>query len=314
MKKVTKHAHEKEYVSSIFVTDNQRLSGILPLKKLIVARAKEQIYDIMDMNPLASSPEADKEHAAMRLAEYGESAMAVTDEDGMLLGILTYDDAMDIIAEEKEEDYTAFAALAIGDANLPDMTMLDQVKGRLPWLLILLGLGLITAMLLSFFETPLSQTDGTRLLASRLAVYLPLLLGMAGNAGTQSLAIMIRYLTGQPFEKPALRHHFIRELKTGCLQGLLIGVMLMGMILVQFRLMDGQVGMLAWSTAAVGGTSIFIALVAATFLGALIPYLLHSTGHDPTVASGPFITTISDVLSLSIYYGVALLVLMPMYV
>ncbi len=315
MKTIIEHAYFKDYTANLFVIDDHRLTGVIPLKNLIVARAKERIYDIMDMNPLQTTPDDNKEHAALRLAEYGESAMAVVDKDGMMLGILTYDDAMDIIAEEKEDDYTALAALSKSDIDLHNMTIMDQVRGRLPWLLILLVLGLLTSLLLSIFETPLSQNDGSRLLASRLAVYLPLLLGMAGNAGTQSLAIMIRYLTGgNPLKKKAMKQHLLREFRTGFLQGLLIGVLLVGMILVQFRLIDGHLTTLAWYTAGVGGLSIFIALIAATFLGALIPYALDKLGFDPTVASGPFITTISDVLSLTIYYGVALIVLLPIYV
>lgn len=315
MRTIIDQAHQKDYTANLFVIDGHRLTGYISLKKLIVARAKERIYDIMDTNPLRTTPDENKEHAALRLAEYGESAMAVVDKDGMMLGILTYDDAMDIIAEEKEDDYTALAALSRRDNDLQDMTIIDQVRGRLPWLLVLLGLGLLTALVLSVFRTPLSQNDGSRLLASRLAVYLPLLLGMAGNAGTQSLAIMIRYLTGgNPFRKKTMRLHLYREFRTGFLQGLLIGVMLVGIILAQFRLMDGHLTTLAWYTAGVGGLSIFIALIAATFLGALIPYGLDKLGFDPTVASGPFITTISDVLSLTIYYGVALIVLLPLYV
>ncbi len=172
---------------------------------------------------------------------------------------------------------------------------------------------MLTSVILSLFEHTLSINNGA-LLGSRLAVYLPLILGMAGNTGTQSLAVMIRYLTkNDEIENEQIRFHLFRELKTGFLQGFIIGVLIFAMVNITTFVTKGEILNLDLIYAAVTAFSIFIALSVSTIMGALIPLAMSKMKIDPAVASGPFITTISDIITLSIYYSISLAILLPLF-
>lgn len=315
MKKVVSEAHDVDYISIIYVADDKNnLLGYIKLKELIVARAEENLLDIIKTRFPKVYPNDDKEYVATLMQETSESSIPVINEDGKMEGIITHDDLMDIISLAQEEDYTKFAGLGDVDINLNAITVRKSVKSRLPWLSILLGLSMITSIILSLYEGNFSGTDGARLLASRLAIYLPLILDMSGNTGTQSLAVMIRYLTkNQEIDNKKIRKHLIRELRTGLFQGLLMGVMVFIMITVTNYIAFGEISWKNQIYAIVTSGSIAIALLISTTLGALIPLIMSKLKIDPAVASGPFITTISDIITLSIYYTISLLILLPIF-
>jgi magnesium transporter len=250
------------------------------------------------------------------MQEYGESSMPIVDDTGHLVGIVTHDDLMDIVIDTKSEDYARFAGLADGDFDLKSDTVLDSVKNRLPWLAILLVLSLGTSMILSLFEGELTASAGAILLSAKLAVYLPLILGMAGNSGTQSLAVMIRYLTaGRPeLTRKTIRKYLFREVGTGLLQGALIGIMVSLLVLLTNWITTGVfLDMRSGLSALVTGCALWMTLTISTILGAVIPLLLDRMKIDPAVASGPFITTITDIIALSVYYAISLAILLPLY-
>lgn len=315
MKIVTTEAHDVDYISIIYVIDDsQKMVGYIKLKDLIVARADELISEIMKTRFPKVYPNDDKEFVASLMQETSESSIPVINEFGSLEGIITHDDLMDIIALAQEEDYTKFAALGDVELDVEANTLKKSVKSRLPWLIILLGLSMVTSIILSIFEGNLVESDGSRLLASRLAVYLPLILGMAGNTGTQSLAVMIRYITkNQELNQEKIKKHLFRELRTGIVQGLIIGVLIFLMINLTTYISSGQITNRFLIYALVTSGSIFIALFISTSLGALIPLIMVKGKIDPAVASGPFITTISDIITLSIYYSISLLILLPLF-
>ncbi|MBN2697069.1 MAG: magnesium transporter, partial [Bacilli bacterium] len=316
MRKVTHIAGDTDYISMLYVVGNSRLIGYLKLKTLIVARAEEKIHDIMETSLIHALPTDDKEDVANKMQAYGGSSMPIVDDEMHLVGIVTHDDLIDIIDDALSEDYAKLAGLVDGDIDLERDSVFDSVKQRLPWLTILLFLSMITAVLLSFFEGSLTSSQGAILLSTHLAVYLPLILGMAGNTGTQSLAVMIRYLNTPKTDvsRKTLFRYLGREAGTGSVQGLLIGILVFGMVVLAnmiFRHNDDQ--KLVLITAAVTGGSVFIALVVSTVLGALIPLGMQKASIDPAVASGPFITTITDIITLSIYYSISLAILLPLY-
>jgi len=316
MKKVTTTAADTEYISILYVVSKHVLIGYLKLKQLIVARATETIEDIMETHLIFAHPHDDKEDVALKMQDYGESSMPIVDEMMHMVGIVTYDDLMDIISEEKSEDYTRFAALAGDDVDIQTDTLPVRVKKRIPWLVINLFLSLTTSIILSFFGDSLTGSAGASILAARLAIYLPMILGMSGNTGTQSLAVMIRYLSTNKKELSfkGVTKYLSREIGTGIFQGVVIGSLVFGMILVTHMItVSLTIDHLTLMTAFVTSGSILIALILSTTLGAVVPLLMVRFKIDPAVASGPFISTVSDITTLSIYYSIALAILLPLY-
>lgn len=314
MSYVTKEAYDAEYISILYIIEQGKLVGYLKLKDLIVARAYEQIKDIMETRFPIVYPTENKESVAAKMTETSESSIPIINEANQLQGIITHDDLMDIIALSEEEDYTKFAAISDIDIDIESSNLKNSVKSRLPWLMILLGLSMLTSIILSLFERQLSVSNGAILLASKLAVYLPLILGMAGNTGTQSLAVMIRWLTKNPdIDKKSIRIHLFRELKTGFLQGIIIGLLIFGMISITTFITQSTISQTNLIYATVTAASTSIALFVSTILGALIPLFMNRVKIDPAVASGPFITTVSDIITLTIYYSVSLAILLPLF-
>ena len=316
MKKVTNVAGDTEYISILYVVEKQKLVGYLKLKDLIIARATQTIGEIMEPRVISAHPHDDKESVATLIQDYGLSSIPIVDDESKMIGLITYDDLMDIISESKSEDYAKFAALATGDIDHKTETVFSSIKNRLPWLSILLGLSLVTSVILSFFEDALTGSDGAKILAANLAIYLPLILDMSGNTGTQSLAVMIRYLitNKNTITEKQIRKHLFRELGTGLVEGLAISILIFGIIAITGYFKNGnQLERISLITALVTSGSIMVALVIATVLGALIPLTMSKLKIDPAVASGPFITTVCDIITLSLYYSISLAILLPFY-
>lgn len=316
MKQMISKASDTEFISIIFVVEKQKLVGYLKLKQLIIARAEELIENIMETRIIYAHPHDNKEEVANMMQDYGDSALPIVDESMHLVGIVTHDDLMDIVSDSKTEDYTKFAALSDSTIDLSSEKLFDGVKKRLPWLGILLALSMVTSIILSFFEGHLTNSDGAKILAASLAIYLPLILDMSGNTGTQSLAVMIRFLSTQKKEitKKTIVKYMFREIGTGIAQGLLLGALIFIMMSCINWISTGVLfSYLATMTALVTSGSICIALIVSTVLGALIPLIMDKMKMDPAVASGPFITTISDIITLSLYYSISLAILLPLY-
>lgn len=314
MRHVTEHAHLVEYISIIYVLNNDLLVGYLRLKDLIVARATDTIEEIMETRFPLVYPYEDKERVMNIMNETNESSLPIIDEEHHLQGIITHDDLLDIVLEVEEEDYTKFAAVSVSEVDLEPANLKSSVQSRLPWLTILLGLSLMTSLILSLFQGRLDDSSGAILLAAKLAVYLPLIQGMAGNTGTQSLAVMIRYLSkNDDIDKGHIRKHLIREIKTGFLQGLIIGILVFIMINLSTYITSHEIVYRDLIYAIVASLSIFLALNLSTILGAIIPLIMNQLNIDPAVASGPFITTLSDIITMTLYYSVSLIILLPLF-
>lgn len=316
MKKVTTVAGDTEYISILYIVEKQILVGYLKLKDLIIARANQTIGEIMETRVISAHPHDNKESVAQTIQDYGVSSMPIIDENFHMIGLVTYDDLMDIVSESKSEDYAKFAALSTGELDHRSETVFASVKKRLPWLSILLGLSMVTSIILSFFESSLTGSLGAKILAAQLAVYLPLILDMSGNTGTQSLAVMIRYLTTNKNEitKNQIKRHMLREIGTGLVQGFIIALFVFGIIILTGYLKSSvTLDFKTIITAVVTSSAIMVALIISTVLGALIPLLMNQLKIDPAVASGPFITTVSDIVTLTLYYSISLSILLPYY-
>lgn len=281
-------APDAETIYYTYVLDEEkRLVGVLSLRDLIVSEEDEVIKNLMSENVVSVSVGKDQEEVAQMMRDYDLLALPVVDFQNHLLGIITVDDILDVMDEEASEDYSKFAA--ISDVDSRDTNPVQSAKKRLPWLIILLFLGMITASLISGFEDTLEEVP-------IVAIFIPLIAGMAGNAGTQSLAVAVRGLAVGDYGKENRWLLIIREISTGLLVGISTAVIVIPLIYVW----KGNVflGILV-------GIALLTTLTVATLSGAIIPLLMERLKIDPAVASGPFITTLNDITSVIIYFGLA---------
>src|SRR5699024_12339056 len=214
-------------------------------------------------------------------------AVPVIDFQNHLLGIITVDDIMDVMDEEASDDYSKLAAVT--DVQKIDTGPITAAKKRLPWLIILLFLGMFTASLIGQFEETLEQV-------AILAIFMPLIAGMAGNTGTQSLAVAVRSLATGEFGKQGKLSLMMKEATTGLITGTTCGIV----ITLVIYIWKGELflGFLV-------GISIVATLTIATLSGSVIPIIMDRLKIDPAVVSDPFITTINDIISILIYFGIA---------
>ncbi|WP_425462060.1 magnesium transporter [Mesobacillus subterraneus] len=283
-----KEAPQAETIYYIFVIDEvKRLAGVISLRDLIVADDETMIGEIMNDRVVSVSVGEDQEEVARMMRDYNFLALPVVDFQNHLLGIITVDDIIDVMEEEASDDYSKLAGIA--DLDSVDRNPIAAAKKRLPWLIILLFLGMFTASLIGRFEDTLNKV-------AILAVFIPLIAGMAGNTGTQALAVAVRGIATGDLEKESKWNIILREAGTGLITGFICGVLVT--LVVFFWQGDLFLGSLV-------GISIFITLIIATLAGSLVPLLMHRLKIDPAVASGPFITTINDIISILIYFGIA---------
>ncbi|HLQ95498.1 MAG TPA: magnesium transporter [Pseudogracilibacillus sp.] len=281
-------APDAETIYYTYVLDeNKKLAGVLSLRNLIVAEDDEVVGDIMSDNVVSVPVGMDQEEVAKMIRDYDFLALPVVDFQNHLLGIITVDDILDVMEEEASDDYSKLAA--VSDVDVTATSPFIAAKMRLPWLIILLFLGMITASLIGSFEETLEQVP-------IVAIFIPLIAGMAGNAGTQSLAVAVRGIAMGNYGKEAHLKFMLREITTGVLVGGVCGIVVILMIF--FWKGNIFLGILV-------GIAILATLTVATLSGALIPIAMDKLKIDPAVASGPFITTLNDITSVIIYFGLA---------
>ena len=288
MMHVKEQAPDAETIYVIFtVNDNKQLAGVLSLRDLIVAENDAYIEDIMSERVISANAADDQEDVAQKMRDYDFIAMPVVDYQDHLLGIITIDDILDVMDEEASEDYSRLAG--VSDVDATNDSIIKTARKRLPWLIILTFLGMITATILGSFEDTLSQV-------ALLAAFIPIISGMSGNSGTQSLAVSVRNIsTGEIYEQSKFKVA-LRETGSGFLSGLICSILLFLIIMILY----GQPIL-----AVIVGASLTIAMTVGTLVGSMIPLVMDKLKIDPAVASGPFITTINDIVSMLIYFGLA---------
>lgn len=292
MNVLRQEAPDAETIYYVFVVDeSHRLTGVLSLRDLIVADEDAFIRDIMSDRVVYAKVTDDQEKIAQIFKDYNFLAFPVVDDNLVLQGIITVDDIIDVIDEEASDDYSKLAG--ISDIDDIASSPFKGAKQRLPWLIMLLFLGMITATLMGQFEETLEKV-------ALLALFIPLISGTSGNSGTQALAVVVRGIaTGEIDEKSKLKMIF-REMGTGLITGIVCGLIVVGVVFVWKQSL--LIGLLV-------GTAICCSIFVATIAGSFIPLLIHKLGIDPAVASGPFITTLNDITSILIYLGLATLLL-----
>ena len=285
---VKNQAPDAETIYVIYVVDTAgQLVGVLSLKDLIVANIEAHVEEVMIQRVVSVNVEEDQERVAQKMKDYDFIAMPVIDYQHHLVGIITIDDILDVVNEEADEDYSRLAG--VSDTKSTDQSVFKKALKRLPWLIILTFLGMITATILGGFEDTLSQV-------ALLAAFIPIISGMSGNSGTQSLAVSVRNISyGDNKEKSKLKIA-LKEAGSGLITGFVCAVILFLIIVIIYR---------QPFLALIVGASLTIAMTVGTLVGSMIPILMNKIHIDPAVASGPFITTINDIVSMLIYFGLA---------
>ena len=266
--------------------------GVCSLRELLSAESGSSIVDISTRELLVVSPEEDQEKVAKLIADYDLSAIPVcADENGKMLGIITVDDVLDIIEEEHTEDILKMVGTE--DQDTVGATVLVAVRSRLPWLLASWLGGILGAMLLGSYESTIEQMVA-------LAFFMPVVFGMGGNVGSQSSTITVHGLaTGELVDQRATRR-LRKETAVGGLLGIAFGLLLLAASYFLFHSIHLSI---------VLGCSILATMTCASALGAMLPMMFKRLGFDPAVASGPLVTTTTDILSISIYFSIATLLL-----
>ncbi|WNF37653.1 magnesium transporter [Bacillaceae bacterium IKA-2] len=289
MNRLRLEAPEAETIYYLYVIDEQfKLVGVVSLRDLIVAQLEEKVEDVMLSRVKSVETHTDQEEVAKIMRKYDFLAIPVTAQ-GMLVGIITFDDIMDVVEEETEEDFgEMFAVRGSIDTNI---TAFAAAKKRSPWIIILMFLGLITAGVIGQFEDTLSEVI-------LLSVFIPLIMGSAGNTGTQALAVVVRSLALGTLDNLTTSKMIRREFGTGIILGIICALTLL--VLIPLLYPEGGLWL-----AAIVGLSLFVTLSISTMVGATVPLIINKLKIDPAVASGPFITTINDLLGLIIYFSIA---------
>jgi len=286
--KLKDFAELAEYLNYLYVIDEEKkLLGVVSYKDLILADIQDKIEDIMFTRLVAADVHTDQEEVAKLISRYDFVSLPVVEEDNTLVGVVTVDDIIDVVLQEANEDIEKLSAS--GKAIDFNTKPLSAAARRLPWLILLLFIGLVSGSIISGFEATLEQVVA-------LAFFMPLIAGMTGNTGTQSLAVVVRGLTTEDLSYKQVVKLIFRELWVGILIGITCGIL----ISIIAYIWQGS-----FTLGIVVGSSLLITLIIGTLAGTIIPLVLYKFNVDPAVASGPLITTINDILSLLIYFGIA---------
>lgn len=293
MRHIREYGYSAETVNVIYVVDEQeRLIDDLKLTQLILADPNQRIDDITDDSFIALNAFDDQEVAVEMFSKYDRVALPVVDSDGILIGIVTVDDIIDIAREEATEDFHKGAAIAPLKKTYRETSILSLFGKRIPWLLILVFVNLLSSGVIDYYEEVLASTIA-------LAFFIPLLIDSGGNTGAQSATIMVRAIAVGDVKLSQWLRVSAKEIFVGLLLGLMMG--LSSYFLGLFR--GG------WEVGLIVGLSMVAIVLVANIIGALLPFLLTKINVDPAVASSPLITTIVDVTGLLIYFSIAAVIL-----
>lgn len=301
MKELIRQAASNDHISTIYVVDeDETLVGAIDLKDLIIARETTELETIiMTSYPYVYAGELIEE-CIERIKEYSEDSIPVLDSDNRLKGVLTAQEIAQLIDDEMGDDYAKLAGLtAEEDLREP---LKKSIGKRLPWLLVLLGLGILVSGVVGLFEKVVAHL-------ALIVCFQSLVLDMAGNVGTQSLAVTIRVLMDEQISGKEKLYLIGKEARVGLTSGIILGVLsflLIGGYLVLFK---GQPGMLAFSVSFCTGVALLVSMLLSSVSGTTIPMIFKRLKIDPAVASGPLITTINDLVAVVTYYGLAWILL-----
>ena len=282
---------EAEMVFYLYTLDDDgRLTGVISLRDLVTTPGDTMLKDIMSKNIQAVRPETDQEEVARIVSQYNFLAVPVVDSDEKLLGIVTVDNVVDVIREEATEAFLQLAG-AGKDREILLKSSGENARHRLPWLFASWIGGIVAAFIIGVFDNILEN-------AIALAAFIPVIIGMGGNVGTQSSTIIVRGLaTGRVSFENSITILF-KEMRVGLILGILYGMLLGLFAIFQFIDTSTMLG-------DVGGLSICVSMILAATIGSLVPLVLNRFEIDPAIATGPFVTTAIDIMGVAFYFLIA---------
>ena len=295
-KRIRRTGVDKETINNCYVTEKGELIGALSLRTLILAEPDEVIEEIMEPNVISVTTTEDQETVAQMFSKYNFTAMPVTDTENRLVGIVTVDDAMDVMEEEATEDIEKMAGIMPSERPYLYTTVMDTWKARIPWLMILMLSATFTGIIINYYQ---NQMAACLVLSS----FIPMLSGTGGNSGTQASVAVIRALALDEVEFSDIWHVVWKEIRVSVLCGLcLAAANFVKMLLIDnLWLHNGTTPMVALVVCLTLVCVVFIAKV----VGCSLPITAQKLGLDPAVMASPFISTIVDVLSLLVYFRIA---------
>lgn len=295
MTELVGQAAKNDNISTIFmVTADHTFYGAMDLKDLITARQDTRLEDlIVTSYPYVYGHEL-IDDCIEKLKDYSENSIPILDNDNKLLGVITSQSIVDLVDDEMGEDYAMFAGLtAEEDLKEP---LKESMKKRLPWLLVLLALGTVVSSVVGVFEQVVSQL-------TIIMCFQSLILDMAGNVGTQSLAVTIRVLMDESLTGKQKVELVFKEMRIAFSNGAILGILSFFVLGLYIALFKGKTWTFAYAVSGCIGLSLMVAMVISGAVGTLIPLFFKKINIDPAVASGPLITTINDLVAVVAYYG-----------
>lgn len=301
MNELIRQAGTHDNIMTLYVVDEEnRLTGAIDLKELITARQNDELDDIIIKSYPYVTEREKLEDCLERIMDYAEDSIPVLNDEKKLLGVITSEDMVEIVDQEMGEDYAKLAGLT-AEEDLTETTV-QSMKKRLPWLLVLLVLGMLVSSVVGIFE-------GVVAVVPIVICFQSLVLDMAGNVGTQSLAVTIRVLMDENVTGKEKLQLLGKEMKIGLYNGIFLGSIAFVMLGIYIHLSKGYGYMGAFAVSGCVGIALVAAMMVSSLVGTVIPMLFHKVKIDPAVASGPLITTVNDLVAVVTYYGLAYLVL-----
>ena len=300
MSELVRQAAENDNISTIYVVDkNRTFYGAIDLKDLIIAREGTSLKGIMTCSYPYVYARSSIEDCIPQLMDYSEDSVPVLDDENKLIGVITSHDLMEVVEDELNEDYAKLAGLA-SEEDLEEPIRLS-VKKRLPWLCILLVMGLGVSATVGLFESIVAQLPV-------IMCFQSLILDMAGNVGTQSLAVAIRVLMDKQISGKQKITLVFKEARVGLANGMILGI-LSFVVIGGYLCLKGNTALFAFAVSGCLGSAMVLAMLISSMSGTVIPIFFQKIGIDPAVASGPLITTLNDLVAVIAYYGLAWIIL-----
>ena len=301
MRELVRQAGENDNIGTVYVEDGQNhFYGAIDLKDLIVARENDSLEDIISTSYPYVNDHEKVDECIERIKDYAEDSIPVLTQEHLLIGVITAVDIVEAVDEEMGDDYAKLAGLT-AEEDLKETTA-QSMKKRLPWLIILLFLGMGVSSVVGVFETVVAVLPVVMCFQS-------LILDMAGNVGTQSLAVTIRVLMDETLSTKQKFGLVVKEMRVGFCNGLFLGILAFVFIGCYIWLLKSNPITHAFVISGCVGFSLMTAMVISSMVGTLVPMFFHKIKIDPAVASGPLITTINDLVAVITYYGLAWLLL-----
>ena len=298
IERIRKTGVDKETIYTCYVTEARKLLGTVSVKDLLLATDDSlPVASIMDENVISVSTLTDQEEVAQTLSKYNFLALPVVDTGGLMVGIITFDDAMDVLVEETTEDIEKMAGMLPSEKAYLRSSPWELFKHRIPWLALLMVSATFTGMIITGFESALAAQVV-------LTAFIPMLMDTGGNSGSQASVTIIRALSLGELEFTDTPKVIWKEIRTAVLCGLALATLCFGTIMLVDRILLGNTD-ITTLTAFVVCFTMAVTVLIAKMVGCTLPLAAKKIGFDPAVMASPFITTIVDALSLLVYFGIA---------